>query len=128
MQPKQRLNCVKQLRLCFNCLQPITKTHIRSKQLCRQCHKRHHILLHIDEQNQTNDKGSITNNNQSAKAKGTTIAEVNTYWSYKSNPRNHILLATAIVEVQNKSGHYVPCRALFDRGSESSFIRDVYNV
>ena len=119
MQPKQCLNCAKQLRLCFNCLQPFIETHTCSKQLCRQCHKRHHTLLHIDEQNQTtNDKGSTTNNNQSANAKGTTISEVNTYCSLKNKPRNHILLATSIVDVKNKSGQYVPCRALLDSGSQ----------
>jgi len=52
-------------------------------------------------QTKNNDE-SITNKH-SANAKGTT-AEVNTYCSLKSNPRNHILLATATVEVKNKSG------------------------
>ena len=74
------------------------------------------------------NKGSTSNKNLPAETRGSTTTEGNTYWSYKGKPRNHMLLATAIVEVQNKSGHYVPCRALFDRGSESSFIRDVYNV
>jgi hypothetical protein len=93
--------------------------------LCRQCHKRHHTLLHIAKQNQTtNDKGSTTNNNHSAKAKGTTTAEVNIYCSLKSKPINHILLATAIVDVKNKSGQYVPCRALLDSGSQSHFITE----
>jgi len=125
MQPKQRLNCAKQLKLCFNCLQLFTKAHTCSKQLCRQCHKRHHTLLHIDKQNQTtNDKGSTSNNNHSANAKGTTTAKVNSYCSLKSKPRNHILLATAIVEVKNKSGQYVPCRALFDSGFQSHFITE----
>jgi hypothetical protein len=125
MQPKQRLNCAKQLKLCFNCLQLFTKAHTCSKQLCWQCHKRHHTLLHIAKQNQTtNDKGSTTNNNHSANAKGTTTAEVKTYCSLKSNPRNQILLATSIVEVKNKSGQYVPCRALLDSGSQSHFITE----
>ena len=56
--------------------------------------------------------------------KGSTTAGGNTYWSLKNKPRNHILLATAIVEVQNKSGHYVPCRALLDSGSQSHFITE----
>ena len=121
-EPKQRLNFAKQLKLCFNCLQLFTKAHTCSKQLCRQCHKRHLILLHIDKQNQTtNDKGSTTNNNHSAKAKGTTTAEVNAYCSLTSTPRNHILLATAIVDVKNKS---VPCRALLNSGSQSHFITE----
>jgi len=76
----------------------------------RQCHYRHHTLLHIDRHIQPNDKGS-TNHNRPAEAKGNPTAEVNTYCSFKGKPRNHILLATAVVEVQNKSVQYVPCRA-----------------
>ena len=105
MQAKQRLNHAKQ-SLCFNCLQPFTRNHTCSKQVCHQCHNRHHTLLHIDRQIQSiNDKGSATNG--PADAKGSSTAEVNTYCSFKGKPRNQILLATAIVEVQNKSGQYV---------------------
>ena len=46
MQPKQRLNCAKQLKLCFNCLQLFTKSHTRSKQLCRQCPKTSYSTTH----------------------------------------------------------------------------------
>jgi len=61
MQARKRLNHAKQSGLCFNCMQPFTRNHTCSKQVCRQCNKRHHILLHIDRQNQSiNDKGSIT--------------------------------------------------------------------
>jgi len=80
-------------------------------------------------QNQpTNDRGSTTTNKPPADAKGKPTAEVNTYYSIKGKPINHILLATAIVEVKNKSGEYVPCRALLDSASQSHFITDVYNV
>ena len=76
MQSKQCLNHAKQLGLCFNCLQPFTKNHTCLKQVCHQCHKRHHTLLHMDTQNQpTNDKG-WTNNNLPAEAKGMPTAEV----------------------------------------------------
>ena len=51
-------------------------------------------------------------------------AEVNTYCSLKGKPRNHILLATAIVEVQNKSGQYVSSTALLDSTSQSHFITE----
>jgi len=60
MQVKQRLNHVKQLGLCFNCLQSFTKNETCSKQVCRQCHKRH-TLLHIDRQNELTNDGA---NNQ----------------------------------------------------------------
>jgi hypothetical protein len=42
MQAKQRYNYAKQSRLCFNCLQPYTKHHICSTQVCRQCHNKHY--------------------------------------------------------------------------------------
>ena len=93
--------------------------------MCRKCNKRHHTLSHIDRENQTAyDKGSISNKNLSADTRVSITADVNTRWSYKGKLRNHILLATAIAEVQNKSGQYVPCRALLDSGSQSSFITD----
>ena len=107
MQARQRFNHAKQSGLCFNCLQQFTRNHTCSKQLCRQCHKRHHTSLHIDKQIQSiNDKGSATNG--PADARGSSTAEVNTYCSFKGKPMHHILLATAIVEVQNNSGQYVP--------------------
>ena len=42
----------------------------------------------------------------------------------RGKPRNHNLLATAIVEVGNKFGQYVPCRALLDSASQSHFITE----
>jgi hypothetical protein len=80
----------------------------------------------MDKQNQaTNDNGSTTNNNLSANTKGSTMAEVNTYHTLKGKSRNHILFATAMVEVKNKSGKYVPCRALLDSGSIRLHNREV---
>jgi len=62
IQAKQNLNHAKQSGICFNSLQPFTRNHTCSKHVCRQCHKSHHTLLHIDRQNQTiNDKGTVTN-------------------------------------------------------------------
>ena len=120
LQAKQRLSQAKQLGLCFNCLQPFTTC---SRQLCRQCHERHHTLLHVDRQiKPTNDKGSISNNPADARRKQNT--EVSTYFSLKGKHRNHILLATAIVKIQNKSGQYIPCRALLDNASQSHFITE----
>jgi hypothetical protein len=117
MQPRQRLNHVKRLGLCFNCLQPFVKNHMRSKQMCRKCNKRHHTLLHIDKQYH----GA---NNPPTDTRASTTANDNTYWSLKNKPRNHILLATAIVEVKNNSGKYVPCRVLLDSASQSHFITE----
>jgi hypothetical protein len=110
LQPKQCLNCVRQLGVCFDGLQPYSKNHTCSNQTCRTCSKLHHTLLHLDRQTQApRDKSSTTSNNKSSNAQGNSTAEVNTYCSFKGKPMNHILLAIVIVEVKNKFGQYVPC-------------------
>jgi hypothetical protein len=77
----------------------------------------------LDTQNQPKrDCGFTTKKNPSATKKDVTVAEVNAY-TLKGNSRNHVLLATAIVEVK-KSGQYIPCRALLDSGLQSHFITE----
>jgi len=118
MQAKQRFNHAKQAGICLNCMQPFTRNHTCLKQMCRQCHKKHHIFLQNDRQYQSiNDKWSVTNGRSDAR--GSSTAEVNTYCSFKSKPRIKNLLATDIVEVQNKSGQYVLCGELLDSASQS---------
>jgi hypothetical protein len=81
--------------------------------------------LHIDEQHQVANANRLaTNNNSPAVTRDATTVEVNSYHSLKDNPRNNILLATAVVEVRDKTGQYVPCRALLDSGSQSHFITE----
>jgi hypothetical protein len=123
LQPRQRHNHVKHQGLCFNCLQPFVKGHTCSQQQCRICHKRHHTLLHIDKQNQVvNANQTTTNNNSIAVTMGEISTEEKTYHTFKDKPRNHVILATAVVEVRDKTGQYVPCRALLDSGSQTHFI------
>jgi hypothetical protein len=80
----------------------------------------------MDRENQAaRDRVSTTSsNNHPADSQGNPTAEVNTNCSFKGKPRNRILLATAIVEVKNKSGQYMPCRALLDSASQSHFITE----
>jgi len=81
MQAKQSFDHAKQSGLCFNCMQPFTRNHTCSKQVCRQSHNRQHTLLHIDRQIQTiNDKLSVTNGPADARVRS--AAEGNTYCSF----------------------------------------------
>jgi len=78
----------------------------------------HHTLLHVNEQtSSTSNKRFGTSYNPPANQRDSAPAEVNTYCSLKSKPINHVLLATAIVEVKNKYNQYVPCRVLLDSAS-----------
>jgi hypothetical protein len=73
-------------------------------------------------QTQATNNDSSTKNNQSANTKGVTSANVNTNHTLKGKTRNQTLLATAIVDVRNKSGQYIPFRSLLDSGYQSRFI------
>jgi hypothetical protein len=65
-----------------------------------------------------------TSTDSATDAKGTPTEEVKSYSLMKANTKSHVLLATAIVEVMNKAGQFIPCRALLDRGSQSHFITE----
>jgi hypothetical protein len=119
LQPRQRFNHVRQKGLCFNCLQPFVKGHPCSQQHCRIRHKRHHSILHIAKQNQ-----EASMNRSSSLEQGAMGTSVNTCHTFKGNVRNHVLLATAIVEIKDKNGRYIPCRALLDSGSQTHFITE----
>jgi len=82
----------------------------------------HHTLLHMTRQTQSVNDRSVN----TAGAQGNPTARVNTYCLFKGKPRNHILLATAIVEIQNKSGQHIPCRVLLDSASQSHFITEIF--
>jgi len=125
MPPWQRYDYARQIRACYNCLQPFSKSHICSTHACHVCNKWHHTLLHVNTQNSSaSNKRSITSHNPSANEWDSAPAEVNTYCSLKSKPTNHVLLATAIVEVKNKYNQYVPCRVLLDSASQLNFISE----
>jgi len=120
MSSRQRRDYAQKIRACYNCLRPNSKAHNCSKGACRLCNNQHHTLLHLNAQNSSvSDRRPITNHNPSANQRNSTPAEANTYCSLKSKPVNHILLATAIVEVRNKYNQYVPCRVLLDSASHS---------
>jgi len=124
MQAKQRINHSNQSGLCLYYLQPFTRYHTCFKQVCRQCQKRHLTLLLIDRQNQSINGKGLANIGPPADARSSSTSESNSYCSFKGKPRNHILFATAILQVQNNSGQYVPRRLLLDSASQSHFITE----
>ena len=114
-----RNNYVKTNKLCFNCLKPHMIKFCKSKFSCKKCHKRHHTLLHID------TSASMRNNvhvqvhtekcNDSA---DTTPTLTNTCTSINSCTVS--VMSTAEVRINGSSKCY---RALFDSGSQLSFVR-----
>ncbi|XP_018373217.1 PREDICTED: uncharacterized protein LOC108767715 [Trachymyrmex cornetzi] len=119
----ERLSKVKALNLCLNCLRGKHIAKDCNFSHCRKCSKKHSTLLHEDRTLSKDNKENIENvKTESETSK--TINSVCAYSQFKEvSDINQILLATAIIRVQNQNGHYVG-RALLDNGSQSSFITE----
>lgn len=90
--------------LCRNCLsQNHTTTGCSSKISCFTCKGRHHTLLHVN-----NQDNSVTKLNISTIDKDC----------------GPVLLATALVKVQNIFGRFEMLRALIDPGSQATFVTE----
>ncbi|KAJ0175222.1 hypothetical protein K1T71_009363 [Dendrolimus kikuchii] len=98
--PAQRLNKIKELKLCENCLRAHSIDTCPSKFLCSICKNKHHHTLHID---------SSGNSNCNAIA-------------LTCSANSTVLLGTAIVHVADSWGQYHAVRAIIDSGAMSSYI------
>lgn len=107
---KERRITIKDKLLCFNCLQPKhSAANCLNKNTCRECQMKHHTILHETGDNQENPEGSKT----------VLLAHVKKH--------KQVLLLTAIVNVKNSSGEFIPCRALLDSGSESNLMTERFS-
>uniref|UniRef100_A0A8D8SX50 Peptidase aspartic putative domain-containing protein n=2 Tax=Cacopsylla melanoneura TaxID=428564 RepID=A0A8D8SX50_9HEMI len=98
----ERVQKVRQLNLCFNCLKGHTIKKCNSREHCKLCDKRHHSLLH---------KTNFRNESQ------TTSDDFDTRQTQIQN-----VLPTVVVHVKTSDGESIPVRALLDSGSEVNFI------
>lgn len=101
-----RLETVKKLQICINCLNGKHLSRNCSSSLCRKCHGRHHTLLHFDHKR-----------SDDSEPKTKTVALATSI-----NRNQNVLLSTAVVQVLDSSGNPHTCRVLLDCGSQSNFI------
>ena len=104
---ESRRKFVQEGKLCFNCMRlwHISKD-CPSQSRCRLCGKSHNTLLHVDNPPQsayTRHEGSSTN--QDPQVTSATCSD-------------QILLQTAFVDVLDRQGRPIKCRALLDSGSQ----------
>ncbi|CAG7718718.1 unnamed protein product, partial [Allacma fusca] len=114
LSPSERMEKVKNQRLCFNCLFPGHMSQsCPSKTSCKKCSRRHHSMVHFESaptsSSQTPEEGSLCAH----------VANGPTYPSF-----SHVLLPTAVVNLLDSTGRQQSVRALLDSGSESSFITE----
>ncbi|XP_065090366.1 uncharacterized protein LOC135711422 [Ochlerotatus camptorhynchus] len=103
MSVRQRRELVSQKRLCWNCFRSGHQSrNCTSKYDCRNCHQKHHTLLHEDTIQSMNPNPQVSLSVQ----------------SYQST----VLLETGNLLVVDQNGKEHSARALLDSGSMSSFI------
>ncbi|XP_073956541.1 uncharacterized protein [Choristoneura fumiferana] len=127
-----RRNFVQTNNLCFNCLNPGHAVFAcRQTTKCRICNRKHHSLLHP--KNQTNSTESNVGHNHSVDPKIVAHATTSTediadettnFTTCFSTSHSQVLLATALVKAQSKSGTGITIRCLLDQGSQASFITE----
>ncbi|KYN02131.1 hypothetical protein ALC62_07059 [Cyphomyrmex costatus] len=119
LQVDQRLKEVKARRMCLNCLKSAShQAKECSAEECRKCSKRHNTLLHFD---RTNKDESNASSKPIESDTGKVIEPASTSCTSVSRAKQ-VLLATALINVQNSKGEMKSVRALLDNGSQSCFI------
>ena len=108
----QRMDQVIQQKLCLNCLfKGHYSAQCTSKYTCRFCKQRHHSLLH---EHNTEEIQQIPSS--------TTASTHGTFNNISEPKACNIILATAIVLIQDSEGKYQMGRALLDSCSQVNFI------
>ncbi|XP_011858530.1 PREDICTED: uncharacterized protein LOC105556071 [Vollenhovia emeryi] len=108
----ERVKHTKSKGLCLNCL--------RGKHLakdcyagpCKICSKRHNSLLHNDNQKERSEVNSkVTDENKNVKDTSDIVCS---HSSTEIAQSSQVLLATAMVKIQHKDGHFIDVKALLD--------------
>ena len=107
----KRIEFVKEKRLCFNCLGPHKKMDCRSKYKCRECHMRHHTLLHDPSYNPQAESVNVISTEQKNMESTSTVAT--------TQLRGNVYLRILPVKVTAGS-KTVTTLALLDDGSQTT--------
>lgn len=112
-----RLQLVKELRLCHNCLSSQhMDSHCSSKYLCKTCGSAHHTLLHGSQDPHSSAVAHATNT--------IVYKELPEEQSTSNAFGRKTLLGTAVINLIGKAGDSIKVRALIDPCSEGSFINE----
>ncbi|XP_047997103.1 uncharacterized protein LOC125234760 isoform X2 [Leguminivora glycinivorella] len=119
---ESRIDNIKQLNLCTNCLRAGHDEQRCRLSSCRLCTKRHNTMLHIDTQS-TEPLASTSNAHVQDLSKpvqdNITLNSI-----HRSRSRSQTLLSTAIINIQDHTGQTHKVRVLLDNGSTISFITE----
>ncbi|XP_062703912.1 uncharacterized protein LOC134286324 [Aedes albopictus] len=128
----QRIEKVKELNLCFNCLRSGHRSiACPSKKTCSKCQRRHHTLLHEEPKQIPEETDPPVRKEENVSDPQQAPSKMQTFqWSSSNTavpntqPPQHktAMLMTAVVILRDLCNRKVPCRVLLDSGSQVSFI------
>ncbi|XP_039315534.1 uncharacterized protein LOC120360046 [Solenopsis invicta] len=111
LSPQERSERVKQLRLCTNCLRKGHYSKECTFGACRKCNSKHNSLLHFEKGDQS-------------EAKESTAATMCAANHAKVLNEPNVIIATALVGINNSNKFKEQTRALLDSCSQSNFISE----
>uniref|UniRef100_A0A1B0D835 DUF5641 domain-containing protein n=1 Tax=Phlebotomus papatasi TaxID=29031 RepID=A0A1B0D835_PHLPP len=124
----KRFEIVQQAKLCINCLDPNHSVEKCQSSSCKKCEEKHSTWLHYAIHPESPKPEPSTSSNLAL-----IETEINTENIQPSavslNCANqtllpYVLLATAVIQVQNDNGDTLLCRAVLDSGSQANIITE----
>lgn len=112
-----RIEAITDKKMCSNCLSPAHLVQNCTHPKTCWCGARHHALLHS---NLSSNAESFTHASTSSKDNTGNSLNINV----ARVAERRVLLATALVQVENSQGNLVELRALVDKGSEATLITE----
>ncbi|CAK1591458.1 unnamed protein product [Parnassius mnemosyne] len=112
-------------KICFNCLGGNHMvSECRKPTTCKVCQRRHHSLLHIiSQESDKRDQPSTASTVDSVSSPN--AGPIVSCLSIGNTPKpRQVLLATALIKAESRSGDFQMVRALLDQGSQACFITE----
>ena len=114
-----RIEEVRRLRICFNCLTPGHHNRQCHAGPCTKCKRKHNTLLHLETSVSSNvNNRQDTNVENNLDSKGDQFHKTTLIAHSKQAENEHIILGTAIVQIKDYKGRLHECRALLDSCSQ----------
>ncbi|GAB0099937.1 uncharacterized protein DMENIID0001_161420 [Sergentomyia squamirostris] len=116
---KKRIDIVKQLKLCSNCLSPNHKaSECTSKFTCRHCKKRHHTEICFSNKSRSEQ----TQHNTLVAAP--TLAQDTNEHSVLHAQHSEVILPTIMIKIKGKNNQWIQCRALLGTGAGDNYVTE----
>lgn len=113
-------------KMCFNCLGGNhTVYDCKKPTTCKLCNRRHHSLLHSPSKGENKLKTSTETDTASTSTSATNDSPIVTCLSTDRLVKpKQVLLATALINAESRTGELQVVRALLDQGSQACFITE----